>query len=201
MSDEALGVAVTAATGGGTAMRADGQAVWLIPRPTQEVVPAGTRAVSVSIDRLGGGQFPVSTVTAPRKIRQLLRFVDSRQLAQPGVTACREIGPDTTVLDLRFLAPSRGTPLARVVENGCGGLSLSIQGHSEPGLEEDVNLTGLLWKLGALPVCRAAQLSGSTTLPTRFPAPPELMAEIGFRDVSSTTCSLNGFAGRGRRSL
>jgi hypothetical protein len=40
IAEEGLGVGVTAARGGGTALRADGVAVWLIPRPAGEVVPS-----------------------------------------------------------------------------------------------------------------------------------------------------------------
>jgi hypothetical protein len=156
ISEEMLGVGVTAARGGGTAMRADGFAVWLIPRPPAERVPAGTHAVAVFVDHLGGTDVLVSRVTAPQKIRRLVAFIDSRQLAQPGARSCPEIGPDTKLLDLRFLAAPGETPLARAVEDGCDGLTFSIRGHPEPGLAEDADLGHLLRKLGALPARRAA---------------------------------------------
>ncbi len=151
ISEEGLGVAVTAADGGGTAMRADAFAIWLIPRPAAEVVPRGTRAVAVFVDHFDGHATPVRTVSAPWKVRRLIAFIDSRQRAQPGATACPMIGTTTPLLDLRFLPAIGGSPLARAVEDGCGGLSFSIRGHRWPALAESGNLAALLRKLGALP--------------------------------------------------
>jgi hypothetical protein len=145
-------------------------------------------------DHFGGVAFPVSPVTAPAKIAQLVAFIDSLPIGQPGATACPELGPATTLYDLRFLPASGAPPLARAVQDGCGGLAFSIRGRSAPGLAQDEDLAGLLWKLGALPACTGAQLRGSATLPTRVPSPAALVAQLSFRDVSGSACSLNGFA-------
>jgi len=147
VSPEGLGVAVTAAHGGGTAMRADTFAVWLIPRPAAEVVPAGIRAVAVYVDHFDGSAVPVSTVTAKWKIRRLIAFIDSRELRQPGAMSCPAITPSTPLLDLRFLRAAGTAPLARAVEDGCGGLSFWIRGRRWPGLAEGGNLAGRLRKL------------------------------------------------------
>ena len=149
-------------------MRADGFAVWLVPRPAGEVVPAGAHAVDVFADRYAGGAFPVSTVVAGWKVRRLIALIDSLQIEQPGTAyACPAIGPFTRLLDLRFLAAPGTSPLARAVENGCRGLTFTIRGHTEPALSEQLDLTETLWKLGALPRCRATQRSASATSPAR----------------------------------
>jgi hypothetical protein len=77
--------------------------------------------VAVFDDHFGGAAFPVSTVTAPARIAQLVAFVNSRPIGQPGVTGCPEIGPQTTLYDLRFLPAPGAHPLARAVQTGCGG--------------------------------------------------------------------------------
>jgi hypothetical protein len=147
----------------------------------------------VFVDHFDGAAAPVSTVRSARKISRLVALVDSLQLAQPGVHSCPAIGADTLLLDLRFLPALGPTPLARIVEDGCGGLSFSIHRRLQPELAEGPDLTALLWTLGALPVCHAKQLSASATLPTRFPG-DDLVAQVNFRNVSSTVCALKGFA-------
>jgi hypothetical protein len=195
ISQEGLGVAVTAAKGGGTAMRADAFAIWLVPRPAGEVIPAGTKAVKVFVDHFDHRAFPVRTVTARWKIRQLVAFIDSREIVQPGgSTSCPGPGGDSPLLDLRFMSAAGGQPLARALENGCYGLSFWIRGRAQRELSEGRDVTEMLWRLGALPVCRAGQLSGSATTPTRFPAPPAITLQFIFRNVSASTCALRGFA-------
>jgi hypothetical protein len=194
VSEVDLGVAVTAAQRGGTAVRADGAAVWLTPRAVGERVPGGVRSVSVFIHHPYGGTFPVSSVRSSGKVSRLVAFVNSREVAQPGAWSCPMIGASTRLLELRFLPSAGSPPLAQALEDGCGGLSFWIRGRQEHALAEDANLTGLLWQLGAIPVCRARQLGASATRPVRFPAPAELVAQLYFRNVSASVCGLKGFA-------
>ena len=195
ISQEGVGIAVTAATGGGTAMRADAFAIWLVPRPASEVIPKGTDAVEVFVDHSDHRAFPVGTVTARWKIRQLVAFIDSREIVQPGgATSCPALAADSPLLDLRFMSAAGGQPLARAVEDGCYGLSFWIRGRAQRRLSENRDLTEMLWRLAALPVCRVGQLSGSATTPTRVPAPPAITTQLIFRNVSASACALRGFA-------
>ena len=206
VSEEVLGVGVTGAKGGGTAIRADGLAVWLIPRPVAEVVPAGTRAVSVSMDQPGGRNYRVSTITAPQPINRLVALIDSLPRAQPGAIACPTMGQHAGLLDVRFLAASGGKPLARAVETGCGGLSFAIRGRTKSGLDAGTNLERLLWQLGALPACGVGQLAASATVPAGFPSAVAPVTQLDLRNTSGAVCSLEGFArltllGADRRAL
>jgi hypothetical protein len=81
-------------------------------------------------------------------------FVDTRQIGQPGAHSCPLISAHTRVLDLRFLGPdgAGSVPLARVVEDACGGLTSFIRGHRQHGLQEDGSLATLLRRLGVRPV-------------------------------------------------
>lgn len=154
ISEAGVSVAAAAATGGGTALRVDGFAVWTKSRPVNEVIPGGVRSVLVSVDHWGGSAFKQTVVTAPRTVARLEAFVDSRPLGQPGWHSCPAIGSFSRVLDLRFLG-SAGTgtvPLARAVEDACGGLIFSIRGHRQHGLEEDGSLGALLRALDVRPV-------------------------------------------------
>lgn len=153
ISQAGVGVGATAARGGGTALRVDDFAVWLIPRPASEVIPAGVRSVLVSVDHYGGGAFKQTLVTVPRTVARLVSFVDSRPLGQPGAHSCPALGAFTRVLDLRFLGPggAGAVALARTVEDGCGDLSFSIRGHRQHWLEEDGSLGALLRRLRVQP--------------------------------------------------
>ncbi len=154
IAQEELTIATTAADGGGTALRADAQVVWMIPRPASETIPAGVGSVLVSVDHHGGGAVKEALVTAPGKVARLVSYVDSRQLVQPSLLGCPAIGPSTRVLDLRFLgsAGTRAAPLARVVEDGCDGLTFSVRGRREHPLAEDYLVGALLHQLGVRPV-------------------------------------------------
>jgi hypothetical protein len=208
ISEEGLGVAVTAARGGGTALRADGWAIWIVPRPPSEVIPAGVGAVAVFVDRFGGRAFPAGIVSASRAVQRLVSFVDSRQIVPPGTAfSCPEIGPQTRTLDLRFLrTASDASPLARAVEDACGGLTFTVGDRREPALSEAGDLRGLLWRWHVLPVCRASQLAGSVAPVSTVPSPSGLTTQIIMRNRSSAVCALDGFArlalrGAGGRAL
>jgi uncharacterized protein DUF4232 len=189
--ERGLGIGVTSARAGGTAIRADGYAVWQIPRSAREVVPAGARTVAVSIDRGSGPGFPAGTVTARRTVARLVSFVDSRPVAQGLAQSCPEIGPSTRVLDLRFEGAEDGPPLARAVETACGGLSFFIHGRRQRPLDEGADLSEMLWGLGVLPACRADQLSETATGPSREPR--AIVAELVFHNVSDSACALKGY--------
>jgi hypothetical protein len=168
-------------------VRADGWAIWLTPRPVWEQVPPGVRAVAVSADVIGKRTFPVTTVTAPGKVAQLVGYINSLEVTQAMAMSCPVFGPGRTLLSLRFLPGSSGAPQVRVAEDGCFGLSFTIGKRSGPALMETTDLADKLSKLGVLPVCTSQQLRGSSTLASRFPA-------LNFRNVSQAVCSLTGVA-------
>jgi hypothetical protein len=205
VSQVGLQVSVTAAKGGGSAIRADGWAVWLLPRPGWERVPSGVREVrafaltgglpeGTSVVPRGSRRFPLGTTTARAEVRRLTGWVNTREAAQPGVTSCPMLGFRTVLLGLRFLARPGAKPLAQVVEDGCGGLALQVRGRPLAHLEERSNLAGLLWRLRALPECTPAQLRASASAPSATPGPPWITTStIAFSDVSSHACALKGF--------
>ncbi len=189
--ERGIGIELSAGRSGGTAIRADGYAVWEIPRAPSEVIPAGAHTVAISIDRENGQGFSVGAVNAPQDVARLGSFVDSRPVTQGFAHSCPELGPSTRVLDLRFERTDAGPPLARAVEDACGGLTFSIRGHRQRPLDELGDLSAMLWKLGALAACRADQLSARATRPAREPR--AILAEVLFRNVSDTACAVRGF--------
>jgi hypothetical protein len=194
ISQESVAIAVSAARGGDTAVRADAWAVWVTPRPAWERVPAGIRSVAVFADRLDGRVFPVGAVTAPGQIASLIAYADSRPLLPPGARSCPIFSSTAVLFDLRFESTPGASPAARIVQDGCAGLSAWIGARRGPQLEEDSSLMDLLWRLGALPVCTAAQLRGSASPPTRYTRPPEVVTQLLIRNVSPAVCGLRGVA-------
>lgn len=188
--ERGIGIELSAGRSGGTAIRADGYAVWEIPRAPSEVVPAGARTVEVWIDRPGGRGFLAAAVTDRRKVARLTSFVNSRPVTQQ-ITPCPASDPSIRLADLRFEGAGAGPPLARAVETGCGGLEFSIRGHRGRPLDLGYPLESLLWSLRALPVCRPDQLSATATRPAREPR--AILAELLFHDVSDTACAVEGF--------
>jgi hypothetical protein len=130
--DRMLLVAATRAKGGGTALRADGQSVWLVPRPPSERIPSGVRSIAVSTEELGGEPRLVDTVTGASRIKRIASWVDRLALAQPGPIFCPADYGRRVVL--RFLSGSRVLASAVADGAGCGDVTLTIRGRSEPEL-------------------------------------------------------------------
>jgi hypothetical protein len=133
-----LVVSITAARGGGTAIRADAQDVYWIPRPKWERVPAGVTQIGVTVQRLNvtNGQTTSTsqTVTDPKQVAKIISLVNALPGAQPWITACPiDAGPNVS---LNFLSAAGAPPLAtaNAAGSGCDGVSFAIHGKQEPGL-------------------------------------------------------------------
>jgi hypothetical protein len=137
--ERALLVAVAARGSGGTALRADSQAVWVSPHPASERIPAAVRVLE--IEKRAGGQAPKPVLVRNAKtVRAVAALIDGLPVAQPGVRSCPEIPAETKSVRLTFWRSRAGAPLAEAVQKlppGCGhGLELTIHGKREPVLEE-----------------------------------------------------------------
>jgi hypothetical protein len=152
IEERGLDVSVSAARGGGTARRPDGWARWLIPRPASEVVPADVTTVQVGYET-GSPTTPkhVRTITDPATIAKLVALVDGLQIQQPAPVICPAILVGEPMLDIAFLGPHGGRPLARAVEDGCDHLDLWIDDRAAAPLQEPSGLADLLRHLRALP--------------------------------------------------
>jgi hypothetical protein len=146
-----LNVTIAAASGGGTAIRADAQDVYWIPKPRWERVPAGVQQIDVSVQRLnestGKATTTSQTVTNASQIATIVALVNALPPAQPWVLFCpADLGPTVT---LNFLSAPGAAPLATAVADGsgCGGVSFTLRGRTAPGLGDSPEL---LTRLGHL---------------------------------------------------
>jgi hypothetical protein len=149
---ELLVVSVARARGGGTAVRADAQVAWVRPRLSTERVPAGVSVITVTDTRLNPhtGKSSTSTpivVTDAGNVQRITALVDALPLDQLGLVPCPvDFGPD---LDIKFYAQQGGPVLAEAVADGsgCGIVSFSVGGKSEPALTGGPGLIQQLEKL------------------------------------------------------
>jgi hypothetical protein len=129
-----VAIVATAARGGGTGLRADGEVVWSVLRPRWEEIPAGVRLVSITDRRVGGRVSSGRTVTGRRKVDRIVALINGLPRLQPGFRSCpADRGP---LVDLTFRA-SAGAPPAVVASadgGGCGVVTFRIRGRMAPAL-------------------------------------------------------------------
>lgn len=178
-----------------TAVRTDGEAVWITPRPEWERVPSMARTVTFTAiaGRPDGKPGPRS---APRAItggraRKLISLINSLELQQPGVYSCPAALARS--VSLRFL-DAAGQVVAHAVEQptGCATVSLTIGNRVGPALDDSPSVTTELERLNAIPTCRATQLAASASRPIREPG--TRVITFRFRNRSRSVCRLSGFA-------
>jgi hypothetical protein len=133
---------------GSTALRVDAQVVWIIPRPASERIPTGARLLKISGHEAGRKRFKrikseraavlgrlPSHVTSTAQIEKVVALLNDLRVHQPGERHC-PIAPAGSV-QLTFYTNPSAPPLAiaTIHTEGCGGVSLTIDGITEPGLE------------------------------------------------------------------
>ena len=189
----AVAVSAVALAPGLTAVRLDGEAQWMLPRPRWEWVPArGARAaVAGHGTRPGDVQAPGpesrSVGLGAHTAARLAAWVDRQPAAQPGVFSSCGLGDDTALV-VRFLAAD-GRLLARVTESsasGCGALTLTVGGRTGPALQ-DGGLQTELVRLHVLAPCRAGELSVGSPVRTRASGAPAL--HFMLRDSARVICT------------
>lgn len=125
---------------GQTALRTDAQVAWLPARSAAERIPSGIRAVTVTpvfgsnrnarLDRLDRA----FTVTDPAQVARIVALADGLTVYPPGIRTC--LADFGGAMRLAFLTRPGGQVLARFTAEygGCGGVSVSISGKTQPAL-------------------------------------------------------------------
>lgn len=132
---------------GSTALRVDAQVVWVTPRPASERIPAGARLLRISVHAPSGastgirstqarliGRLPSRVISIVR-IEKIVALLNELRVQQPGLRHC-PLGFGGSV-QLRFYTGASAPPLAvtNITAEGCGGVSLTLDGMAEPELE------------------------------------------------------------------
>jgi hypothetical protein len=138
LTQRSLLVEVTS-DGARTAVRADAQVSWQPPRPASERIPPGATVVTLTlVPGSGPGRKrpaePPVTITDPVKVARIAAVVDGLSLYPPGEFSCpADFGSG---IRLTFRASGNGPVLALVTgdDTGCQGVSVVIDGKSQPRL-------------------------------------------------------------------
>ncbi len=134
-----LVVAIVQLQHGSTGIRADGEAVWITPRPRSERIPAGTRRVVVSTTEGGKTVEGPTTITAPAEVAKAVSVLNALPAFQPGVYSCpADFGWRIRLAFYRTAAASSAAPLAMAIvdPNGCGVVRLALAGRRQPALSD-----------------------------------------------------------------
>jgi len=190
----AVAVSAVALPSGLTAVRLDGAAQWLSPRPGWEQVPAGIELATYSGhgarpgDRRAAAPESRPAVLTSEAARRLAAWINSRPVVQPGAFSSCPFGADRA-LGVRFLGEDGGV-LAQATESfaaGCGTLTLTVAGRTGPALADDTGLDQELVRLHVISSCRADELSLMSPGRTRVAGDPALA--FTWRDTSSEICT------------
>lgn len=131
-----LVVQVAAAKQGGTAIRADGEAVWVKPRPASERIPAGVKAVTITARDRARHISLQRTLTNHGPVNRIIALVESLPLAQGDSYHCPADTSRRPIIQMLLRRTATSPPLARlrINDNGCGSVTLRIRGHAQPPL-------------------------------------------------------------------
>jgi hypothetical protein len=150
LSQREIGVIVVQLNPAMVGVRTDGEAIWIVPRPAWEVIPARVRAVLITATGVPHDGWPAlhpgSYRLAGARAQRLVSFINRLGLAQPGIRNCPAEFP--LLVKLRFLSATSRT-LATAVEQptGCSSVSLTIQGRRGPLLDDYPTVTSELRRL------------------------------------------------------
>lgn len=187
-----------------TAVRLDGEATWLVPRPSWDRIPASVRSVTYTAR---------ATVTAPstgRPVRgrrsrprtlprgdaqRLARAIDRLQRRQPATAYSCPFDPVQARVILRFRGAG-GRPLALAVDapGGCADLTLRVTDRRGPVLDERGvrrSITEQLVALGAIPACRIRELAAGPA--SLAPAGRRPLLTLSLRNRSDSVCTVRGY--------
>ena len=139
----------TAAPNGQTAVRADAEVVWVLPRPASEQIPSDARLLTVSVRRAGKHVTSV-TVSKPSTVRRLAAVIDSLETVQPYTTSCSQPVRNGPKISFSFRATRTGPPLAVARETynpkapgtfPCDPMTFSINGKPQTPLLDPTGTT------------------------------------------------------------
>lgn len=181
-------VEVAPAQGGGSAMRADSEAKWIVTRPRWDRIPRSVRVVTVRFLLEGHPSQPV-TFTGLQALRPIERLIDHAQVRQPGpLPPCPfQIGQG---FSLSFRAHRDGPVLARAAAAfTCPPyMSLNVGGRGGPTFISPWPLWDRLVSMGAVRRCSSNDLALQSKGVHR--SGNEHYGALGLIDQGSSTCEI-----------
>ena len=120
-------------------LRADSQVIWYPPRSAaQYLAPGRFRAVTVAASLLNPKPHVVRrTFTSAAVTARLARFLDGLPAAPGAITSCPAISVTYT---LSFRSSAAARPYLVATTSGCGGVGITVNGRTQPGLADPDSL-------------------------------------------------------------
>lgn len=148
LSSRQLMVSAAPLADGMVGVRADGQDIWVTPRPAWDRVPAGVASILIT-PSVNGAVSGVKTVTSTADIRTIVRLVNRLPLFPKGAFSCPAGFAET--VQLQFSSAS-GAVLASALESptGCASVTLSVGSRRGPVLSDNPSVSAELQRLGLL---------------------------------------------------
>src|ERR1039458_2677709 len=111
-----LVVTVVGLRNGHTAVGAEAEVQWIIPRPVAEQIPPQATALNVSVGPPGAPPSVTVQTTDPVKVSRIRDMIDRLQIVQPGVINCPAFTTSEPLVTFSFRAAPGGPVLARATE-------------------------------------------------------------------------------------
>jgi hypothetical protein len=128
-----LDVQVTKAKGGGSAVRADGVAVWVPERPAWDYIPSSVHVLTIwSTDN--GHRHGPTTIHHAREVERVVHFLNHAPVVPPIIERCGVGYSGTFRMIFRDRRLGATVARARVDESGCAFISVSVGGRTGPDL-------------------------------------------------------------------
>lgn len=121
------------ANGGRSAVGAQGQATWVLARPTWDYVPRQVSTIAAT--HVVSGRSIRTSFTDPGRVRWIAAQINRAEVVQPQPFHCFRGHPES--FELVFAAERSGAVLAQSsisFRTGCVGLALSVDGRPGPAL-------------------------------------------------------------------
>lgn len=195
LSERMIAVAVVQSSSAMTAVRTDGETIWLSPRPTWERIPGSVTSArfTASGESANGRSGPASApvMVTGQAAHQLVTFINSLGIVQPGGRMCPLALFDQ--VDLRFYDHA-GSEVAHAVEDpsGCPFVRLTVGSRTGPNLNDDPSVTEELEQLNVIKPCAGSDLVASTTPPIPWRGGSEQTA-FSFTNRSDAVCRISGY--------
>lgn len=139
LAERVLAVTVVQLNARTTAVRTDGEAVWITPRPASEKVPTGVQETDITSKAfMSGSPILAVKVTDRPQVQRIVSWINAMGIGQPGTINCPMLGGPTVTFVFRLAG---GNEVARAsgmdfdgTSGACNAIALNIRGRSEPPL-------------------------------------------------------------------
>lgn len=138
LSERVLAVSVVQLNRNTTAVRTDGETVWIVPRAASEKVPTGVHEIDIRSAYPGHAPIVAVRVTTPPQVNRIVNWINALPVAQPGTLSCPVLGGPNVTFAFRAAAGrivSRASGMDFEGTSGeCNAIDLSIRGRQQQPL-------------------------------------------------------------------